>query len=176
RMPTFLCARRNPTASSAVVSDFPTPPLPDMIGTTYVKRARRAKAPGARRTGCLSSFMIVGTRPESRACTSAATIGSARSPCALAPCSIVSYLLTPQPAQCRPNSPRTASAIGSSATRALMFVLGAISMCAGMKRELQPLSEIPLYEGESLQFGSGRAHPVAIANVAYCGHVWLSDG
>src|ERR1700681_2700382 len=53
RMPTFLCARRRPTARSAVVSDFPTPPLPDMIGTTYVKRARRAEAPRARATGGL---------------------------------------------------------------------------------------------------------------------------
>ena len=51
RMPTFLCARRRPTASSAVVSDLPTPPLPDMIGTTYVKRARRVNSPGARRRG-----------------------------------------------------------------------------------------------------------------------------
>src|ERR1035437_3951731 len=162
RIPTFLPARRRPTAISAVVSDLPTPPLPDMIGTTYVKRARRANSPGARRTGVLSSFMIVGTRPERRACVSAARTGSTRRPCAFAPCSIVSYLLTPQPAQCRPNSVSTSSAIESSATISRMLVRGLISVWA-MRRELHPSSED---KREYRHTGSGAARGVPSRLVA----------
>ena len=46
-----------------MTSDFPTPPFPDMIGTTCLNRACRAKSPGARRCGTRSSLLIVGTRP-----------------------------------------------------------------------------------------------------------------
>ena len=125
-----------------MVSDLPTPPLPDMIGTTRPNFARRANAPGARRCGVRSSFMIVGTRPESRAWVSAARIGSTRRSWAAAPFSIVSYLLTAQPEQCRPNSSSTCSAMGRSSTSSRMLVVGVIAIGAAMKRELQPLSEM----------------------------------
>src|ERR1700716_733019 len=65
RIPTFLPARRRPTAMSPVVSDLPTPPLPDMIGTTYLKRARRANSPGGGGRGGVFFFLFVraGARP-----------------------------------------------------------------------------------------------------------------
>ena len=83
RMPTRRCLRRSPTASSAVTSDLPTPPLPDMIGIDVRDLgapAERARARAARGGGLRS--LIGGTLPERRACVSAATIGSTRRPCA----------------------------------------------------------------------------------------------
>jgi hypothetical protein len=139
RMPTRLPARRNPTAKSPVVSDFPTPPLPDITATTALKVPRLRNAPGGPTCGTLSSFMIVGTRPECRACVSAATIGSTRKPCAFAPASRVSYLLTPHPEQCSPKAVRTSSAIGRSATSSRILVPGLIVNVA-MRRRLQPLA------------------------------------
>ena len=67
RMPTRKCFRRRPIASIAVTSDFPTPPLPDMIGIACAIFARPANAPGARAAGRRASSAIGGTLPERRA-------------------------------------------------------------------------------------------------------------
>ena len=107
-----------------VVSDLPTPPLPDITATTCLKGARRWKAPGARFWGRRSSFMIAGTRPERRAWVSAAKIGSTRNPWAEAPCSSVSLALTAQPVQPRPNAESTSWAIGRAGDQLAEVGLG----------------------------------------------------
>ncbi len=144
RMPTRRFARRRPTASIPVVSDLPTPPLPDMTATTCLNGARRANAPGARFSGRRSSFMIVGTRPESRAWVSAARMGSTRNPCAEAPCSRVSLALTAHPVQPKPKADSTSWAIGRAATSSRRLVCGEISTY-GMTRRLQHSGPRPGY-------------------------------
>src|SRR5579871_5168394 len=131
RMPTRKFFRRSPIASIAVTSDLPTPPLPDMIGIVCAIRARPENSPGARRAGLRSASAIRGTEPVRRAASRAATIGSTWSPCARAPCSTVSYLLTPQPLHPSPNAFITSAANGKRATRSLMLVCGAISPAFG---------------------------------------------
>src|SRR5580658_9205049 len=99
-----------------------------MIGIVCANLVRPLKAPGARATGRRASSAIFGTLPERRASLSASTIGSTRRPCARAPCSTFSYLLTPHPLQPRPNAVRTSAAIGSCATSSFILVCGAISI------------------------------------------------
>src|SRR5579863_6906031 len=99
-----------------------------MIGTVCANLVRPLKAPGARAAGRRDSSAIPGTLPDRRASVSAATIGSTCRPCARAPCSTFSYLLTPQPLQPSPNAVKTSAAIGSCATSSLILVCGAISI------------------------------------------------
>src|ERR1700676_4401885 len=127
RMPTRRFLRRSPTASIAVTVDFPTSPLPDMIGTMCLICCLRANSEGARFWGGRPSPGIGGTWPGPFPGASGVRIGSSRSPCAAAPCSIVSFLLTEQPEHPKPNASKTFCAIGRSATSSLILVWGVIS-------------------------------------------------